>query len=348
MWRATIAWTMLGFLLAMGGPSELDSVQQLRSQGPEGLAKLIERHAAELARGARNDPSWKRLTERIDAVAAQKDAYASRLYWYTDLAEAQSAARRDGKPILSLRLLGRLDQDLSCANSRLFRTTLYPDPAVSKLMRERFILHWSSERPVPIATIDFGDGRVMKRPITGNSIHYVLDADAQPIDALPGLYSADEFVARLNQTLELSSALASLNSSERGAHLQQWHRGLVGKSDAVKPARLSAESVRLIANKQPTAERAGRLTVSKFSIEAPVLRALAPLQQRIDQDTALNETTLHRQIHQWFADGAVGGFDALNTRVYSELFLTPRSDPWLGLAPPEAFSALENDGLTPR
>ena len=37
--------------------------------------------------------------------------------------------------------------------------------------------------------------------------------------------------------------------------------------------------------------------------------------------------------------------DALNRRVYAELFLTPDTDPWLGLAPANTFSALENGGL---
>jgi hypothetical protein len=31
--------------------------------------------------------------------------------------------------------------------------------------------------------------------------------------------------------------------------------------------------------------------------------------------------------------------------VYAELFLTPKSDPWLGLVPPGAFSGIENDGV---
>jgi hypothetical protein len=34
-----------------------------------------------------------------------------------------------------------------------------------------------------------------------------------------------------------------------------------------------------------------------------------------------------------------------NERVYAELFLTPSSDAWLGLVPPDTFSGLDNDGL---
>jgi hypothetical protein len=32
--------------------------------------------------------------------------------------------------------------------------------------------------------------------------------------------------------------------------------------------------------------------------------------------------------------------------VYAELFLTPSSDPWLGLVPEGAYTALTNGGLT--
>lgn len=31
--------------------------------------------------------------------------------------------------------------------------------------------------------------------------------------------------------------------------------------------------------------------------------------------------------------------------VYAELFLTPKSDPWLGLKPSDAYSALDHDGV---
>jgi len=37
--------------------------------------------------------------------------------------------------------------------------------------------------------------------------------------------------------------------------------------------------------------------------------------------------------------------DEFNERVYAELFLTPRSDPWLGLVPAEAYTALPENGL---
>jgi len=69
------------------------------------------------------------------------------------------------------------------------------------------------------------------------------------------------------------------------------------------------------------------------------------MERSISEDTVRNEYVLHRQIHEWLATTSAP-VDALNARVYAELFLTPDSDPWLGLLPGDAYAALENDGLS--
>ena len=325
-------------------------LKALRAEGPGGLQRLIDENAEVLKRGPDlGGSSWRNAVAAIDTVAAQRDAWASKIYWYTDLDQAKAAAAREGKPILSLRLLGNLDTDLSCANSRFFRTTLYPDPRVNTPLREKFIMHWSSERPVPVVTVDFGDGRTMKRTVTGNSIHYVLDEHGRPLDALPGLYSAAEFIKRLNESL----ALAAEKPSD--SRLREWHATAVANADAGPPPAMVQEAfapevvavARAKAAAGPNARIAGLRTMSKVRVEDPLLRVLATLQSSVGQETIQNEYNLHRQIHQWFATGQpiVRDFESLNQRVYSELFLTPRSDPWLGLVPPDAYPALDGDGL---
>jgi hypothetical protein len=62
--------------------------------------------------------------------------------------------------------------------------------------------------------------------------------------------------------------------------------------------------------------------------------------------TVRNEYILHSQIHQWFAQGSdTKSVEKLNEKVYSQLFLTPNSDPWLGLLPSDTYSAIDNDGV---
>ena len=74
------------------------------------------------------------IAERIRSTAI-KDGDG--LYWYTALAYAKHASQATGRPILSLRLLGTLDTEYSCANSRFFRTALYANENVSKYLRLR-------------------------------------------------------------------------------------------------------------------------------------------------------------------------------------------------------------------
>lgn len=367
--------------------SEADAaIAELRAQGQAGVDALA------IAGARLTDPAKiARYRGALDRVCRQRDCYASRLYWYTDLAEAKAAARAQHKPILSLRLLGQLDDDLSCANSRFFRTTLYPDRRISYTLRQNFILHWSSERPVPRVTIDFGDGRKICSTITGNSAHYLLDADGNPLDVIPGLYSPDAFLKQLDDLHTLAVNYA--RSSNPRAWLRQYHA--VRFTDVSDRRNAELQFVRnplpapTPANIQKaTAAMASTRAMSKGVLEVPLLRdlgqpvedstwkkmstghvadvefdpiavalmkekapnfsdeTLARLRQTVAQDTLRNEYDLHLRIHQWFGRGQnPATFEALNQRVYAELFLTSRTDPWLGLLDDSAFSAIAGGGV---
>src|SRR5690348_12535262 len=108
-----------------------DAIQQFRDYGPMGLKILVKHREALLAAGA--DPKSEKivwLDEAIDAVGGAKYCTASKLFWYTNLDEAKTQAAEQNKPILSLRMLGKLTDELSCANSRFFRTTLYANEEI--------------------------------------------------------------------------------------------------------------------------------------------------------------------------------------------------------------------------
>src|SRR5260221_3361486 len=103
------------------------AIAALRAEGPAGLQALLEAHATLIHERETNgnyqlspesQAAWERLRTALDKVGGQRDCNASRLYWYTNLEQAKAAAKASGKPILSLRLLGRLDEEYSCANSR--------------------------------------------------------------------------------------------------------------------------------------------------------------------------------------------------------------------------------------
>jgi hypothetical protein len=400
------------------------AIAALRAQGPAGLEALVGTYRSAIDRHRQNpnkpEAMWDRLAAALDGVAAQKDAWAAELYWYTDLNEAQRVATASGRPILSLRLLGTLDSEFSCANSRFFRTVLYPNAQVGRALREGFVLHWQSHRPVPKLTIDFGDGRKIERTITGNSVHYVLTPDGRVADVIPGLYGPAPFLAAVERARtiaaayerpEFASLLAEYHRVQRAAVAQAWATDLravgapmspagklaaagelqppalagakgappalaaariaVGKGDVerrplmamttdratlaastddavwAKIAALHAADGRLDAGSRAVmlskvdAVAANNLTAGKKRVEDPVMRLVRNFERAVAEDTVRNEYGFHTQIHEWFVTNQVpANLDELNERVYAELFLMPRSDPWLGLVPADAYTAL--------
>ena len=417
------------------------SIAQLRQQGPRGLEtalralKKVEDSLATVDSSEKLEAALGRLAtckNYVDQIAGQRYAHVSRLYWYTDMKSAQAAAAKSGKPILSLRMLGNLTDEYSCANSRFVRTALYANKEVSGFMRENFVLHWQSVRPAPRVTIDFGDGRKIERTITGNSAHHVLTATGQPLDVLPGLYVPSDFMAWLGRVQTLAADYQSAeDQAARSAKLRQYHlqrhqairenwkndiaqvapellehRGrleyafdkhgnttgygglvYVDVFDAGHRARskarpeipillamrvhphktdrmvtgklwqrlaemkradvkLDPQSIELMRQMNPTALQAGNFAVTKSASEDPIARVVRSFQDSMALDTVRNEYLLHRQIHLWFLDKETPtNVNQLNERVYAELFLTPSSDPWLGLAPPDVFTALQDGGL---
>jgi hypothetical protein len=213
--------------------------QRLRSEGQVGLDRLLAAHAARVAAcmtridgdsqdepadvAACDQDAWPRLRDAIDAVAGQRDAAASRLFWHDDFERARAEATSTGKPIVSLRLLGRLDEELTCANSRYFRSVLYPNDRVSQALRDGFVLHWKTVRPVPKLTVDFGDGRRLETTLTGNSIHYMLTPDGEPVDAIPGLNGSEMFLRWLGVAGELARDAAGVRGQARASLLADHH-----------------------------------------------------------------------------------------------------------------------------
>ena len=418
-------------------------------QTPRGFSSALERYDSAVTEFETANPSdreekrklVKQWQEIVDRSAAQRHAHISRLFWYTDLAEAKTAATEAEKPILSLRMLGKLTDEYSCANSRFFRTALYANQEIGDYLRQHFVLHWQSVRPVPKVTIDFGDGRKLERTITGNSAHYVLTASGKPLDVLPGLYSPQEFLAWLQRAHNLSVRYEGASDSEgrikrtKNKTLNLYHRNrlariqrkwrtdirqvapellsrsygrepkgeaavetLAGdsvsdglfdlkafnatnraptkaipelpilrairlapqKTDRVvsdKLWRLIADHHRgqvalddrsrnLIRQENPQAAEAGRFAFAKSLAEDPILKVIRNFEESIALDTVRNKYLLEREIHNWFVRNEVANdLDELNERVYAELFLTPSSDPWLGLVPADTYTALQDNGF---
>lgn len=404
------------------------AIARLRAAGPAGLEALLAAYGKQVEAADEADPMWPRVRRAIEKTAAQRDAHVSKLFWYKDLEQAKAAAKATGKPILSLRMMGQLDEEFSCANSRFFRILLYANGDISKFLRENYILHWRSVRPVPKVTIDFGDGRKLERTITGNSIHYVLDADERVLDALPGLYAPERFLTALQDAAYQNTELAGMPAEGRARLLRanfsitgsrllgEWEAGARKAGVTFSPeyasrvpapeAKPSTEPVTVEAVNStgkdappPTALVASRMAMTKSIVEVGIVQLMTPreeLETRTDaaawtkiaegylpnvtvdessrrllrcksgtacpteaafgdsvenfrraiaEDTVRNEFLFRTKILARLKAAPTTPVETLNEWVYADLFLTPSSDPWLGLLPKDAVVALDGNGI---
>ena len=284
------------------------------------------------------------------------------------------------------------------------------------MLRERFILHWQSVRPVPKVTIDFGDGRRLERTLTGNSIHYILDTEGRVIDALPGLYGFWPFFRGLENAEEVFKQLQGQNDEGRRLALFNYHRARIDAITAAWVAdtgktggKIPDSLVTRTSKGTPSATEVARTAMTKSFTELDILKSMtrdanllgkvtdeaawqkiaalhaadavldsrsqalikrqtaslfaasgAPVateakltnlvgnfQRLVALDSVRNEYVLHTKIHAWLTAGlGVDDVNALNEKVYAELFLTPSSDPWLGLLSPEVYTAIEGGGIS--
>ena len=399
---------------ALVGPGRLGAARVAQAEPMALPGNQAELDAFAQRSGVMSDSAGR--TRAINRAAHAFDAAG--LFWFTDLDAARAQAKREGKPILALRLLGNLSDEYSCANSRLFRVLLYPNAGINRLLHDRFVLFWSSERPVPVVTIDMGDGRTIKRTLTGNSAHYLLDSDGQPLDVLPGLYAPAEFEGWLQGGLKLEGEWRAAPRAEQPLLLSAWHRArlveiaLATPGYGGSPQNAGAQANRTIAANplakmaapaSVDARSASALTETKMVMEMPILGALptrfdgrarfgiAPvfsltqsaaaaarpatvkfddatrariaamqpstratenqmiqtLEQSVARDTQNNRRNFEPAIHAYFVNDSAPDFTSLNRAIYDKLFLTPASDPWLGLNSQDAFIALGNGGLMP-
>jgi hypothetical protein len=294
---------------------------------------------------------------------------------------------------------------------------LYSNADVAKTLREQFILHWQSVRPAPRVTIDFGDGRKLERTLTGNSIHYILDSQGRPIDALPGLYAPQAFLRGLAEAVQVFKDLHGKDNAQRQSMLAIYHRAQIRKissdwgSDIAQIGGKPPQGFIVEQDQNGKAIAIAPLAVTKMVTEASILRSimqgpellgkitdepawtkiallhlkdakldersiglikrqtqgllndtvggldpairldnlLQTFQRSIALDTVRNDYMLRTKLFGWLlVDPSRNDIDKLNERVYAELFLTPRSDAWLGLFSPEAYTALDHGGVINR
>ncbi|MFT4514961.1 MAG: hypothetical protein ACI89X_002396 [Planctomycetota bacterium] len=102
---------------------------------------------------------------------------------------------------------------------------LLSDPSIKALLQDDLVPSWESVHETAKVTIDFADGKSLKRTIGGNTVIYICRADGAVLDAFPGVHTKDDFLIEAKSALD---ALASGHTSTTDARFLRMH------SDAVK------------------------------------------------------------------------------------------------------------------
>jgi hypothetical protein len=137
----------------------------------------------------------------------------------------------------------------------------------------------------------------------------------------------------------VSSLTSDTKTLERLTDEETWNKIAALYLDDMK---LDARSIALIRRQNPyLGEGSGAATGSD-----PLARLIQNFERAMALDTMRNEYLIHSTLRAWLlSNRRMLDTEAFNERVYAELFLTPRYDPWLGLVQPNTYTGLTNDGI---
>lgn len=179
---------------------------------------------------------------------------------------------------------------------------MFSQPAVAGTIDRDFEAAWQSVRPVPLVTVDFGEGRRVTRTLHGNVATYVLAPDGLVVDVIPGLYSPAAYLQRLGEARRLALELARVAPLHRGLALARYH----ARRAALAPAAPAFPS----AMGQAAGVREAAL---------------------VDADTTINESSRRARAEQLLARSGATGPERITSAVYREVLGVNLDDPLLGL-----------------
>jgi len=216
---------------------------------------------------------------------------------------------------------------------------LFSSDEVAGYINDNFEPAWESVRPVPMVTIDFGNGHKITRTLNGNVATHACTADGTVLDILPGVYTADSYRRQLGQFVLLHRYTLSAAPGRIGARLKDYHErqaGLLARNQA--PATfvertagasiLGVEkSVQLIAGGRPNR---GVARVAIAAAPAPAAEQLAGWKE-LAEDTRINETVRRLAIHKKLAELGSAKPTDITKWLYKDVLHADLDDPYLGL-----------------
>jgi hypothetical protein len=201
---------------------------------------------------------------------------------------------------------------------------LFSNGRISNYINSNFEPVWQSVRPVPLITIDFGNGQKVKRTLHGNIATYVCTQDGTVVDILPGLYQPDAYLHALEKIASVAN-----QAETRGPYISQflheYHKQQLVLS-AGRPQLSMEEINRLI--KQSTSDGRKASVSSRLPTHTPLDVVSWP---EATVDTTINETVKRRKIHSMLAARPIVTPAQLQRWLYKEVLHCDLDDPYLGL-----------------
>lgn len=182
---------------------------------------------------------------------------------------------------------------------------LFSRTDIAKYINENFEPAWEMVRPVPTVTIDFGNGKTIKRTLNGNVASYVCTTNGTIVDVLPGIYDPVTYIAKLAHIRYVASQLPDdLSDVPRFIKLYHqmpdaYHSGLV--NDGLPAAAL-----------KPSPALSGDMLKNLLA------------------DTLDNEGRRREMIHNRLAS-SIAKPNELKRWLYKEVLHADLDDPYLGL-----------------
>lgn len=218
---------------------------------------------------------------------------------------------------------------------------------------------WETVRPVPIVTIDFGNGTKVTRTLHGNVATYLTDHEGTVYDILPGIYEPQEYRKQLEQFSLLfrhASQGFAPKKTERtevlkeytqhvSTMLKAYHERQANRLKLDQPA--DVLTLRFLnggkskAGIEVTVEllAAGDAAKLKAASQAAASKATPPPTdttklagwKELAEDTKLNESIRRRAIHEKLAAmGRVKPND-IKKWLYKDVLHADLDDPMMGL-----------------
>lgn len=208
---------------------------------------------------------------------------------------------------------------------------MFSQKRVADFINQSFEPVWESVRPVPIVRIDFGDGNVLTRTLHGNILTSICTPDGLVVDALPGIYTENAYVAALQRLLVPARGLQGVATVKRDAIVRAYHR-----QEIVQQARAAA-GIRLVDITKTAVIEKPVVQVVQTNNNANVQYTLPPEVENpaewkaLQEDTRINETTRRRQIHEMLASKGLVRPETITRPIYKDVLHADLDDPYLGL-----------------